>query len=143
MVPLVFKASVGLIRSRVGSIPIRLRHFCSARVPRTRPVQKRGETRRHTLHAIRYFMDVVLTMAKKTKIIVFCLLILLGTALLGYGAFVHSADVWPEKEEDGSAVMAKSEPALIKEASIGGVTRDESGKIKQTYTGKPPEECAT
>ena len=106
-------------------------------------MQKRGETRRHTLHAIRYFMDVVLTMAKKTKIIVFCLLILLGTALLGYGAFVHSADVWPEKEEDGSAVMAKSEPALIKEASIGGVTRDESGKIKQTYTGKPPEECAT
>ena len=27
VVPLVFKTSVGLIRSRVGSIPIRLRHF--------------------------------------------------------------------------------------------------------------------
>jgi len=79
---------------------------------------------------------------KNTKIIIFCLLILLGTALLGYGAFVHSADVLPQ-HQDGSAVLAKSEPALIKEASIGGVTRDESGKIKQTYTGKPPEECAT
>ncbi len=87
-------------------------------------------------------MGVVFTMTKKTKIIIFCLLILLGTVMLGYGAFVHSADVLPQ-HQDGSAIMAKSEPALIKEASIGGVTLDESGKIKQTYTGKPPEECAT
>ena len=82
-------------------------------------------------------------MTKKTRIIIFCVLILLGTALLGYGAFVHSADVWPQKEENGSAALVKSEPALIKEASVGGVTRDESGKIKQTYTGAAPKECAT
>ncbi len=94
------------------------------------------------LDAIRYFMDVVFTMAKKTRIFIFCLLIVVGTVLLGYGAFMHSADVLPQKEDD-SAVMAKSEPALIKEASVGGVTLDESGKIKQTYTGKAPEECAT
>ena len=81
-------------------------------------------------------------MIKKTKIIMFCVLILLGTVLLGYGAFVHSADVLPQKE-DGSPVLAKSEPALIKEASVGGVRRDESGKIKQTYTGAAPKECAT
>lgn len=81
-------------------------------------------------------------MTKMTKIIIFCLLILVGTVLLGYGAFVHSADVLPQ-HEDGSAVLAKSEPALIKEASVGGVTRDESGKIKQTYTGAAPTECAT
>ena len=31
VVPLVFKASVGLIRSRVGSIPIRLRHLFPGR----------------------------------------------------------------------------------------------------------------
>ncbi|MEA3226259.1 MAG: hypothetical protein U9Q07_09935 [Planctomycetota bacterium] len=81
-------------------------------------------------------------MTKKTRTIIFCLLILLGVVLVGYGAFVHSADVWPQKE-DGSPALAKSESALIKEASIGGVTRDKSGKIKQTYTGKAPEECAT
>lgn len=92
--------------------------------------------------AIRYFIDVVFTMTNKTKLVIFCLLILAGTVLLGYGAFVHSADVLPQ-HEDGSPVMAKSEPALIKEASIGGLTRDESGKIKKTYTGKAPEECAT
>ena len=32
VVPLVFKASVGLIRSRVGSIPIRLRHLLQGRM---------------------------------------------------------------------------------------------------------------
>ncbi len=85
---------------------------------------------------------MVLEMTKKTKTIVFCVLNLLGTVLLGYGAFVHSADVLPQKE-DGSPAVAKSEPALIKEASVGGVRRDESGKIKQTYTGAAPKECAT
>jgi hypothetical protein len=79
---------------------------------------------------------------ENTKIIIFCLLIVLGIVLLGYGAFVHSADVLPQ-HEDGSPVVAKSEPALIKEASIGGVALDESGNIRQTYTGKPPKECAT
>ncbi|KPK39132.1 MAG: hypothetical protein AMJ65_11975 [Phycisphaerae bacterium SG8_4] len=87
-------------------------------------------------------MDVVFMGTNNTKIIIFCVLILLGMVLLGYGAFVHSADVLPQ-QQDGSAIVAKSEPALIKEASVGGVTRDESGKIKQTYTGAAPKECAT
>ena len=34
VVPLVFKTSEGLKRSRVGSIPIRLRHYCKASAPR-------------------------------------------------------------------------------------------------------------
>lgn len=81
-------------------------------------------------------------MTNKTRIIVFCLLSLLGAVLLGYGAFLHSADVWPQKE-DGSPAATKSEPALVKEASVGGVALDESGKIRQTYTGAAPKECAT
>jgi hypothetical protein len=87
-------------------------------------------------------MDVVSMMTNKTKIAIFYLLILLGGVLLAYGAFFHSTDVLPQ-QDDGSAVFARSEPALIKEASIGGVTRDTSGKIKQTYTGKAPKACAT
>jgi hypothetical protein len=87
-------------------------------------------------------MDMVSMMTDKAKITIFCLLILLGGVLLTYGAFFHSTDVLPQ-QDDGSAIPAKSEPALIKEASIGGVTRDKSGKIKQTYTGKPPEDCPT
>jgi Na+-transporting methylmalonyl-CoA/oxaloacetate decarboxylase gamma subunit len=81
-------------------------------------------------------------MDRKTKIIVFCVLTLLGVVMLGYGAFVNSVAVWPQKEEGASATV-KSEPALVKEASVGGVTLDESRKIKQTYTGAAPKECAT
>ncbi|MEK7996266.1 MAG: hypothetical protein AAB403_20895 [Planctomycetota bacterium] len=81
-------------------------------------------------------------MTKMRKIIVLSVLVLLGAALLAYGAFFHSTAVLPQK--DGvPAVLAKSEPALIKEASVGGVTRDESGKIRQTYTGKAPKACPT
>ena len=86
--------------------------------------------------------DVFAMETKNTKITIFCLLVVLGIVLLGYGAFVHSVNVFPQ-HQDGSPALAKSEPALIKEASIGGVARDESGNIKQTYTGKPPKECAT
>ena len=81
-------------------------------------------------------------MNRNTKILIFGLLVLLGTALLAYGAFFHSTNVSPQQQDDPT-IVAKSEPALIKEASVGGVTRDESGKIKQTYTGKAPEACAT
>lgn len=87
-------------------------------------------------------MDDVSVPTKKTKIIIFSLLILLGVVLLTYGAFFHSTNVLPE-QEDGSTTLARSEPALVKEVSIGGVKRDESGKIKQTYTGKAPEACPT
>jgi len=86
--------------------------------------------------------DVVLAMTKKSKIIAFCVLIVLGAALLAYGALLHSTNVLPQQGGD-SAALAKSEPALMKEASVGGVTRDESGKIKQTYTGEAPEACPT
>jgi len=85
---------------------------------------------------------MIFMLTKKTKIIIFCLLILLGAALLTYGAFFHSTNVLPQ-QEDGSAAFAKSEPALIKEASVGGVKRDKSGKIKQTYTGEAPKTCPT
>jgi len=81
-------------------------------------------------------------MNRTIRVLLFCILILLGIVMLGYGAFVHSADVLPQKE-DGSPALARSEPALIKEASVGGVRLDESGNIKQTYTGAAPKECAT
>lgn len=79
---------------------------------------------------------------KNTNILIFGLLVLLGAALLTYGVFFHSTNVSAQQQDDPT-IVAKSEPALIKEASVGGVTLDESGKIKQTYTGKAPEECAT
>ncbi len=87
-------------------------------------------------------MDEVSMLTKKTKVIIFSLLILLGVVLLTYGAFFHSIKV-TTKAEGGSVSITKSEPALVKEASVGGVARDKSGKIKQTYTGEAPEACPT
>ena len=87
-------------------------------------------------------MDEVFMLTKKTKIIIFSLLILFGVALLTYGAIFHSVNVSPQ-QEDGSPALAMSEPALIKEVSVSGVKRDESGKIKQTYTGESPKACST
>jgi len=79
---------------------------------------------------------------KKTKIIIFYLLTLLGAVLFAYGIFFHFTNISPQQKDD-PAVRTASEPALIKEVSIGGVARDTSGKLRQTYTGKPPQFCPT
>jgi hypothetical protein len=83
-------------------------------------------------------------MPAKTKIIIFGVIILLGAALFSYGAFFHSTEITAQAA-DGPMTLSKSERALVKDASVGGVARDESGKIKQTYNQgeKPPETCAT
>jgi hypothetical protein len=81
---------------------------------------------------------------KNTKILIFGLIVLLGAALLAYGAIYHSTAV--SAQQDGKPVLlAKSEPALMKDASVSGVKRDETGKIKQTYEvgEKAPEACST
>ena len=82
--------------------------------------------------------------SKNKKILIFGLLVLLGAALLGYGAFFHSTTVTAQQGGE-PVLLAKSETALIKEASVSGVKRDESGKIKQTYEigEKAPEACST
>src|SRR4030042_1158652 len=80
----------------------------------------------------------------KTKLIIFSFIILLGAALFSYGAFFHSTEI-TAPVEGGSVTVSRSERALVKDASVGGVARDESGKIKQTYNQgeKPPETCST
>jgi len=83
-------------------------------------------------------------MNSNTKILIFGLLVLLGAALLVYGVLFHSTTV-SAQQEGKPVLLAKSEPALMKDASVSGVKRDESGKIKQTYEvgEKAPEACST
>lgn len=78
------------------------------------------------------------------KIIIFCLLAVIGAILLTYGIWFHRA-VISAKQTESAAKFAKSEPALMKEVSVGGVQRDESGELKQTYTDtqKAPKACPT
>jgi hypothetical protein len=90
---------------------------------------------------------------RKGKTITFVLLLLLAIALFIYGFRFHSINISPqpfgdelrtvEPQADDSLTLVASEPALIKEVSIGGVNLDDSGKIKQTYTGQAPKACPT
>ena len=83
-------------------------------------------------------------MSKTSKIIMFSLLIVLGIALLAYGAFFHSTSIAPANDPN-STTLAKTEPQMIKEVTIGGVKVDESGNIQQTYSDpkKAPAACPT
>ncbi len=71
------------------------------------------------------------------------MLIVGGVACVVYGTCFHSIDV--SSDADGvTLTVAKSEPALTQDASVGGVKLDHAdGKIKQTYTGESPKACAT
>jgi hypothetical protein len=83
-------------------------------------------------------------MTKEKKIFVVCLLILLGAAMFCYGAFIHSANVIAPSDDE-KVELSKSETSLIKLASVGGVRRDEFGRIEQTFAEgeKPPATCPT
>ena len=83
-------------------------------------------------------------MTKEKKIFVVCLLILLGAAMFCYGAFFNSTNVFALKDDE-KVELSKPETSLIKLASVGGVIRDESGRIEQTFAEgeKPPETCPT
>ena len=83
-------------------------------------------------------------MKKNIKTTVVILFILIGITLLCYGSLFHSADILA-KEDNIEIVLLKSEHELIKLASIGGLIRDESGWINQTFAvgEKPPATCAT
>ncbi len=87
-------------------------------------------------------MTVDFMETRKAKVIIFCVLALFGVVLFTYGIFFHFTNILPQQQDD-FAVRRAFEPALIREVSIGGVARDTSGNLRQTYTGKAPQACPT
>ncbi|MBE0536068.1 MAG: hypothetical protein IH624_10400 [Phycisphaerae bacterium] len=77
----------------------------------------------------------------RRKTLVSITLVLLGVGLLAYGVAFHVINVHPK--EDGAAAIETREPDAVRQASVGGLERDESGSVKQTYTGESPKACAT
>lgn len=93
------------------------------------------------------------------------LLILSGIVCVVYGLVIHGLILAEEKEsyvdpfttivnpffpEDNTQCKPKEfvfqtvpEWQVIRELTRGGVVRDDSGRIRKTYTGKPPETCPT
>jgi len=78
----------------------------------------------------------------KRKIIVFCVLVAAGAVALTYGIFLHAANISSAQGTDSPALV-RSEPALIREVTVGGLERDASGQVKKTYTDKAPQACPT
>jgi hypothetical protein len=90
------------------------------------------------------------------------LLVLAGIALLVCGAAFHFTPVLVEEEQKAAPEVSQaapsptepspaptqlqtikeSEPDLVREVTVGGVTLD-SGEIKRTYSGKPLSKCPT
>ncbi|MHC4622646.1 MAG: hypothetical protein ACYS4W_01965 [Planctomycetota bacterium] len=81
-------------------------------------------------------------MRTKGKQVTMLALLLAGAVLFVYGVFFHSTAISSGEDED-SAVYVQSEPALIREVSVGGLIRDESGQVKKTYSGEAPSACPT
>ncbi len=81
-------------------------------------------------------------LAMNRQSVISCLLILIGISLFIYGVFFNLTSVLAQKDDD-STILLLSESAVIKDVTVGGLRFDERGRIKRTYTGKPPEACPT
>jgi hypothetical protein len=146
VVPLVFKTSEGLKKSRVGSIPIRLRHYCEA-FTQLDVFGKVG------LMDSRYQSKWV----SNKRLIFSLLLVPAAVAALVYGIIFHSTAILAQRidevEDDSPDAAAQRvaeplsldlrEPAIIFDVTVGGLVRLDSGTIKRTYSGKPPSACPT
>ncbi len=64
----------------------------------------------------------------------------LGVGLMAFGLKFHIQPVFSEDNDKG---LATPETRLMQEVSIGGLERDPDGRLRQTYTGKPPQACPT
>ena len=74
------------------------------------------------------------------QVVVSMAAVVLGLALMVYGMGFHRTEVFFEK---GESFTVEGEGAVVREVTIGGVRRDESGNIRLTYTGKAPAACPT
>jgi hypothetical protein len=91
------------------------------------------------------------------RLIFSLLLVPAAVAALVYGIIFHStiilAQATDEVKEDSPDVTAQHvaewldldlrEPAIIRDVTVGGLVRLDSGAIKRTYSGKPPSTCPT
>lgn len=69
-------------------------------------------------------------------------LIPLAMALLAYGLLANSVAVLPLQDKKTSHIVM-TEPQVVRDVTVGGLTRLDSGIIQKTYSGKPPQACPT
>ena len=85
---------------------------------------------------------------RAARIVLAAILVAAGAALVIYGVAQHSRTVLLKQAEPPAAeaekTLEESEPALIREITVGGLRRNPSGKIERTYgEGETPSLCPT
>ncbi len=83
-----------------------------------------------------------MTMTKKTKLLISCLLILLCAGLIGYGALRHCANGPPE-QKDETAKLAELKAALINAASTSGTECNDTVTKQQTHSSQSSKTRST
>lgn len=117
MLPLVFKTSVGPMRSRVGSIPIRLRHF----------LEKQKHMKQAQLRRVGGGLGLIIGLG-------LCVYGVSGRSIAVLkGPAPEQAPTFQTQQERENATVSLRETALTKEASIGGIVRWASGDLQQAY----------
>jgi hypothetical protein len=71
------------------------------------------------------------------------LILLFALALLIYGAFARSVTVLPQQLDKKQPNLVLTEPQIVRDVTFGGLVRLDSGTIRRTYSGKPPQACPT
>ncbi len=71
-------------------------------------------------------------------------LVVCGALFLAYGLLLHGAIVSPMGGDANTVASDQSEPALISDVAVSGLTRDAKGQITKTYAGGvAPTKCKT
>jgi hypothetical protein len=76
------------------------------------------------------------------RLFLIILIVPLALAMLVYGVFANSITVLPQQDDEASGIEL-TESQVIRDVTVGGLTRLDSGTIQRTYSGKPPEACPT
>jgi len=84
------------------------------------------------------------------RIVLAAILVAAGAGFVIYGVARHSRTVLlkqakpPAAATEAARTIDESEPALIREITVGGLRRDPSGKLERTYgEGETPSLCPT
>jgi len=85
---------------------------------------------------------------RAARIVLVAILVAAGAALVIYGVARHSRTVLLKQAEppaaEGARTIDESEPALIREITVGGLRRNPAGELERTYgEGETPSLCPT
>ena len=77
-------------------------------------------------------------MTRKTKILVFCLVVLLGAAFITHRTYFRPPSAAARQQEEAMK-LAELEADLLRAAAAGSGKIDRSGRMSQSYTPRAPK----